>query len=162
MFTRRLNRLLVTSQRQLFSRQRSTAGLQLNKSKLLLLHSNGWNGKNLQLNVHTSSTSCAKDYYKILGVDKNASAKEIKKAYYELAKKYHPDTNKNDPNAGKKFQEVSEAYQVLSDDGKRQQYDDFQKFGGAGDFNSATGGGGGPGAGFSGWQGFNSEDIFRK
>jgi DnaJ homolog subfamily A member 3 len=53
-----------------------------------------------------------KDYYEVLGVSKNASAKDIKKSYYQLAKKYHPDTNKDDPNASKKFQEVSEAYEV--------------------------------------------------
>jgi DnaJ family protein A protein 3 len=55
-----------------------------------------------------------RDYYQILGVSKNSSSKDIKKAYYDLAKKYHPDTNKDDPNAGKKFQEVSEAYEVIS------------------------------------------------
>lgn len=48
----------------------------------------------------------------MLGVAKNASAKEIKKAYYQLAKKYHPDTNKGDPDSSRKFQEVSEAYEV--------------------------------------------------
>lgn len=52
------------------------------------------------------------DYYKVLGVSKNASPKDIKKAYYQLAKKYHPDANKDDPEAPKKFQEVSEAYEV--------------------------------------------------
>ena len=66
-----------------------------------------------------------KDYYSILGVSKNANQKDIKKAYYQLAKKYHPDTNKDDPHAMKKFQEVSEAYEVLSDDSKRSQYDSF-------------------------------------
>lgn len=50
----------------------------------------------------------------MLGVSKNATSKDIKKAYYELAKKYHPDTNKDDPNSSKKFQEVSEAYEVSS------------------------------------------------
>jgi len=109
--------------------------------------------------ISTSQSLSAKDYYKILGVEKKASAKDIKKAYYELAKKYHPDTNKNDPNSAKKFQEVSEAYQVLSDDSKRKQYDDF----GSADFGSGSS----PGAGgFSGFQGFsssfNSEDLFRK
>lgn len=89
-----------------------------------------------------------KDYYKILGVDKSSSAKDIKKAYYELAKKYHPDTNKGDPSAQKKFQEVSEAYEVLSDESKRRQYDQF------GTTTDSAGGPGGPGAGgFSGFQG---------
>lgn len=52
------------------------------------------------------------DYYKVLGVAKNASQKDIKKAYYKLAKQYHPDANKSDPEASQKFQEVSEAYEV--------------------------------------------------
>ncbi|XP_055704480.1 protein tumorous imaginal discs, mitochondrial-like isoform X2 [Phlebotomus papatasi] len=75
--------------------------------------------------IHTSSQLLKSNYYDILGVSKGASAKEIKKAYYDLAKKYHPDTNKDDPNASKKFQEVSEAYEVLSDDTKRREYDTF-------------------------------------
>jgi DnaJ homolog subfamily A member 3 len=62
--------------------------------------------------IHLSSSCFKQDYYQILGVSKNASVKDIKKAYYQLAKKYHPDTNKDDPNASKKFQEVSEAYEV--------------------------------------------------
>ena len=63
----------------------------------------------------------SKDFYKILGVSKDATAKDIKKAYYQLAKKYHPDTNKGDKETQKKFQEVSEAYECLSDDNKRKQ-----------------------------------------
>lgn len=63
--------------------------------------------------IHTSNNlKNKKDFYKILGVPRNASKKDIKKAYYELAKKFHPDTNKGDPSANKKFQEVSEAYEV--------------------------------------------------
>lgn len=63
--------------------------------------------------IHTTNSLNARvDYYKVLGVSKNASAKDIKKAYYQLAKKYHPDANKSDPAAPKKFQEVSEAYEV--------------------------------------------------
>lgn len=76
--------------------------------------------------IQTSAGLWARqDYYEVLGVAKNASAKDIKKAYYQLAKKYHPDTNKDDPNASKKFQQVSEAYEVLSDDTKRREYDTF-------------------------------------
>lgn len=64
-----------------------------------------------------------KDYYKILGVDKKASQDEIKKAYRKLAVKYHPDKNKDNPKAEDKFKELSEAYEVLKDPGKRKKYD---------------------------------------
>ena len=60
-----------------------------------------------------------KDYYKILGVDKNSSPKEIKSAFRKLAKKYHPDLNPNDPKAQEKFKEINEAYEVLSDKDKK-------------------------------------------
>ena len=66
-----------------------------------------------------------KDYYKILGVDRNASADEIKKAYRKLALKYHPDRNPGDKAAEEKFKEINEAYQVLSDPEKRAKYDRF-------------------------------------
>ena len=64
-----------------------------------------------------------KDYYKILEVDKKASADDIKKTYRKLAKKYHPDKNPNDSTAEAKFKEVSEAYEVLKDPEKRKKYD---------------------------------------
>ncbi len=90
-----------------------------------------------------------KDYYKILGVEKGASKDEIKKAFRKLAHEHHPDKTKGDTNSGQKFKEASEAYSVLSDDAKRQQYDRFGSAGpgmnGGGGFN----GGGSPfGAGF--------------
>ena len=68
-------------------------------------------------------SAARKDYYSILGVDKNAKLSEIKKAYFTLAKKYHPDINKA-PNAKEKFTEISEAYDTLSDEKKRKLYDD--------------------------------------
>lgn len=64
-----------------------------------------------------------KDYYKILGVDKKATDKEIKTAYRKLARRHHPDVNKNDPKSEAKFKEINEAYEVLSDSDKRQRYD---------------------------------------
>ncbi|UXI22637.1 hypothetical protein NH340_JMT08580 [Sarcoptes scabiei] len=70
------------------------------------------------------SLSTKIDYYKVLGVPKNASQKEIKNSYFKLAKKYHPDTNQGDENAAKKFQEVAIAYTVLSSQEKRQAYDE--------------------------------------
>lgn len=96
----------------------------------------------------------AKDYYKVLGVDKNASQDDIKKAYRTLVKKYHPDLHPGDKEAAEKFKEINEANEVLSDEKKRKNYDAF------GDPNGNMGGFGGSGGagGFSGFGGF--EDIF--
>ncbi len=69
-----------------------------------------------------------KDYYQILGVSEDASAAAVKKAYRKLAKQYHPDANPDDPGAGERFKEVSEAYSVLSDPEKRKQYDRMRRF----------------------------------
>src|SRR5690606_8497915 len=65
------------------------------------------------------------DYYKVLGLDKNASADDIKKAYRKLARKYHPDLNPNNPEANKTFQQINEAHEVLSDPDKRKKYDQY-------------------------------------
>jgi len=67
------------------------------------------------------------DYYKTLGIDKNASAEEIKKAYRKLARKMHPDLNPNDKDAHQKFQQINEAHEVLSDAEKRKKYDQYGK-----------------------------------
>jgi curved DNA-binding protein len=67
----------------------------------------------------------AKDYYRVLGVDRNASEADIKKAYRTLAKQFHPDANPDNPSAETRFKEVNEAYEVLSDKEKRAQYDQF-------------------------------------
>ena len=93
------------------------------------------------------------DYYQTLGVGREATAAEIKKAYKKLAMKHHPDRNQGDKSSEKKFKELSEAYEVLSDDNKRQTYNQFGHEG----MDSRFGGGGGAG-GFSGGGGFN--DIF--
>lgn len=96
-----------------------------------------------------------KDFYKILGVPKDASESDIKKAYRKLARKYHPDQNQNDAAAERMFKDVSEAYAVLSDAEERQQYDAIRAMGSGARF--SAGGAGGPGAG-AGAGGF--EDLF--
>ena len=84
-----------------------------------------------------------RDYYEVLGVDKNASEKDIKKAYRKLAMKYHPDVSEEE-GAEEKFKEVQEAYDVLSDEQKRKTYDQFghAAFDGTGNTNGAGGFGG--------------------
>ena len=91
-----------------------------------------------------------RDYYEVLGVDKNADDAALKKAYRALAKKYHPDMNPGDKEAQKKFKEASEAYAVLSDPEKRRQYDQFG--------HAAFDGGAGGAGGFGGFD-FNGADF---
>lgn len=95
-----------------------------------------------------------RDYYEVLGVAKSATEDEIKKAYRKLAKKYHPDLNKDNPDAAEKFKEAGEAYAVLSDSEKRSRYDQFG-FAGV-DPNYGAGGAGG----FSGFDDVDLGDIF--
>lgn len=92
-----------------------------------------------------------RDYYEILGVSKDASKDEIKRAYRKLSKQYHPDINK-EPGADEKFKEISEAYEVLSDDTKRAQYDQFGHAGANQDFDGFGGFGGFSDAGFGGFE----------
>ena len=66
-----------------------------------------------------------REYYEVLGVSKGATDDEIKKAYRKLARKYHPDLNKDNPEAAEKFKEIGEAYEILSDKDKRARYDQF-------------------------------------
>jgi molecular chaperone DnaJ len=91
-----------------------------------------------------------RDYYEVLGVDKNATAQEIKAAYKKMAIKYHPDRNPGDKEAEEKFKEAAEAYDVLRDENKRARYDQFGPEGvnGAGGF-----------GGFGG-SSMNMDDIF--
>src|SRR5919198_5820791 len=85
-----------------------------------------------------------KDYYQVLGVPKNASASEIRKAYRKLAQKNHPDANPGNKEAEERFKEISAAYDVLGDDAKRKSYDQVREM-------AASGVGGGfPGGGFPG------------
>ena len=111
-----------------------------------------------------------KDYYKILGINKNASKEEVKRAFRKMARKYHPDVNPGDKSAEDKFKEINEAYMLLTDDKKREMYDKFgvvegdpstyQQRAGPGGFRRGPGGSytytysGGPG-------GINLEDLFR-
>ena len=101
-----------------------------------------------------------RDYYEVLGVEKNAGADEIKKAYRKAAMKYHPDRNPGDKEAEEKFKEVGEAYEVLSDEQKRSRYDQFG-FAGVDPNYGAGAGAGGYGYGGGGFSGFGDfGDIF--
>ncbi|KAF7656219.1 hypothetical protein LDENG_00044750, partial [Lucifuga dentata] len=109
---------------------------------------------------HASSTLANKqDYYDVLGVSRMASQKDIKKAYYQLAKKYHPDTNPEDPEAKEKFASLAEAYEVLSDEVKRKQYDTY----GAAGFDPNWGAGPGQQQYYrAGGANIDPEELFRK
>ncbi|MBU6426866.1 DnaJ domain-containing protein [Patescibacteria group bacterium] len=99
-----------------------------------------------------------KDYYKILGVDKSASKDDVKKAFRKLAHENHPDKNKGNPEAEKRFKEASEAYSVLSDDNKRKQYDMFGSAGHGFNPNAGAAGQGFGGFDFGhGFQGFSTQ-----
>ena len=87
------------------------------------------------------------DYYSLLGVTSSASQEELKKAYRKLAIKWHPDKNKDNPEAEEKFKQISEAYDILSNPQKRQQYDQF----GHAAFEQGRGPSGGGGGGYGGY-----------
>jgi molecular chaperone DnaJ len=133
----------------------------LDTSSYALLNNNNNNKiiQNQKREFHATvpSRDSKRDLYEVLGIKKGASPKEIKAAYYKLAKLYHPDTNKS-KEASEKFIEIQNAYEILSDDNKRAQYDQYGHA--AFDPNGAAGAGGFQGHG--GFGGFNGFDIFEQ
>ncbi|KAF8398454.1 hypothetical protein HHK36_017382 [Tetracentron sinense] len=144
----------ICNSSQVFGYGNSGNVKQRNGTSCGFLHCN-W-GATRSIHGTRSTFMPARDYYDILGISKNANQSEIKKAYYGLAKKLHPDTNKDDADAERKFQEVQKAYEVLKDEEKRSLYDQV----GADAFEQAAAGGG-PGGPYGG-AGFGNpfEDIF--
>jgi len=156
--------------------------------------SNNFHSSNLSNNVHFNyknhkiertkvvrllSSEAKEDFYKILGVTKEADKGKIKKAYFKLAKEYHPDTNQGDAKAAEKFKQVTEAYETLSDNKQRELYDAYghagvdpnSGFGGGGNPFGSSGGPFGPGGGYNFGDGsfhfssnsgseINPEDLF--
>lgn len=125
------------------------------------------NRTNLRFFTSSPKSSIDFDPYKTLEVDKSSDASAIKKAYYQLVKKYHPDVNK-EPDADKKFLKIQESYEILSDKDKRQQYDQYGAAGfdpnGNPSSNPFGGGfsGGNPFGGQGGFGGFDFEDLFKE
>ncbi|XP_062874470.1 dnaJ heat shock protein family (Hsp40) member A3a [Trichomycterus rosablanca] len=120
----------------------------------------GGTASNIQLkqSFHVSAAASNKqDLYQILGVPRTATQKEIKKAYYQMAKKYHPDTNKDDPQAKEKFAQLADAYETLSDEVKRKQYDTY----GTAGFDTGRAGAGHQQY-WSGGASVDPEELFRK
>ena len=107
------------------------------------------------------------DYYKVLGLDKNASADDIRKAYRKLARQFHPDLNPNNPDAHKKFQQINEANEVLSDTEKRKKYDQYgenwkhaEQYEKARQGQGTYAGGGDGGPSYEGFEGFSGSGDF--
>lgn len=98
-----------------------------------------------------------KDFYKVLGVDKTATEKEITKSYRALARQYHPDANPDDAKAEERFKEISAAYDIVGDEAKRKEYDEMRRLGSVG--SAFGGGGGGFGGNSGGGGGFNFDGV---
>ncbi|GAM21706.1 hypothetical protein SAMD00019534_048810 [Acytostelium subglobosum LB1] len=118
----------LASSSRYFSSQSSGIKNSTLVSSFLFVQNNNNNNNNGQQHTRTFRSSTPlleekRDLYEVLGVPKTATKQEVKKAFYDLAKKFHPDQNKDDPNAHRKFSEISNAYDVLSNENKRAMYD---------------------------------------